>query len=112
METSKSIRPFKKILKENLLEIVSLKFLLLPAAISLIKSLGSTEFLISYVSFFLDVFTWVYSIGIFLADAFLRAVYWYARERNPSYIKKQEAYEKAKAEKDAKKSAQSSKAES
>lgn len=112
MNTSKSTRPFKKIFKENLLEIFSFKFLLLPVAISLIKSLGSTEFLVAYVSFFLDVFTWFYSVGIFLADAFLRAVYWYARERNPSYIKKQEAYEKSKAEKESKKSAQTGETES
>lgn len=36
-----------------------------------------------------------------LLDGFIWAIYWYLRTRNPTYIKKQEAYEKWKAEKEA-----------
>ena len=44
---------------------------------------------------------WLIWILIIFVDAIVRAVYWHARERNPTYIKKQEAYEKWKAEKEA-----------
>jgi hypothetical protein len=98
-------RSFKKLFFENLMELFSFKFLLLPVAVAFIKSLNADELAIAFFQVFLEPFTWYYSFGIFVADAFIRAAYWYARERNPNYIKKMEAYEKWKAEKEAKKNA-------
>lgn len=86
------------------MELFSLKFLLLPIGVAFIKSLNSDEAVMMFFRAFLDAVTWAYSLLIFFADAFVRAIYWYARERNPRYIKKMEAYEKMKQEKEAAKS--------
>lgn len=96
-------RSFEKILKENLLELISVKFFLLPLAVALIKSLDASNFLDEFFKCVFDVFTWIFSCVIFLADAFLRATYWYARERKPSYIKKMQEQEERPAAKEAQK---------
>jgi hypothetical protein len=96
-------RPFKKILKENLLELLSLKFLLLPLAVAFIKSLDASIFFDEFWKRFFDIYTWIISFAIFFADAFLRATYWYARERKPSYIKKMQEQEERQAAKEAQK---------
>lgn len=95
-------RPFKKILRENLMEFFSLKFLLLPLAIALIKSFDANDYLSTFVKHVFDFLTWIYASAIFLADAFLRALYWYARERKPSYIKKMREQDEWMAAKEAK----------
>ena len=91
-----SPRLFKKLFVENLMELFSFKFLLLPVAVAFIKSLNADELAIAFFQVFLEPFTWYYSFVIFVADAFIRAAYWYARERNPNYIKKMEEYERKK----------------
>lgn len=96
-------RPFKKILIENLVEIFSLKFFLLPLSVALIKSLDASNFINDFLGLFFDISTWIFSSVIFFADAFLRATYWYARERKPSYIKKMQEQEERQSAKEAEK---------
>jgi hypothetical protein len=98
-------RTFKEHLLSNLSELGTWRVFAMPVGVFLIVLIKSPE---HFLPIYLALIKSPLALGIWIvgatADLILRAIYWHARERNPTYIKKQEAYEKWKAEKDLKKS--------
>ncbi len=88
---------------ENLQDIASWRALVIPLAVFIPIVINHPHNSIDVILYLItSQLAWFIFFLLFVADALIRAAYWYARERNPTYINKQEAYEKWKAEKEAK----------
>jgi predicted membrane protein len=96
-------KSFEQLLIQCLLEYLSWRALVMLALV-FFGILMSHSWNFSALSRIVTSFYfWFWLIIVSLADAVIRAAYWYRRFRNPKYIKKQKAYELARAHKEAQK---------
>ncbi len=94
-------RSFKRMVTENLRDIASWRALVIPLAVIAPMIMNHPRDSIDVIwNLITSPLAWGIYLLLFVADALIRAAYWYVRERNPAYIKKQEAYEKWNSEKD------------
>lgn len=97
-------RSFRKMFSENLRDIASWRSLVIPFAVFFPIVINHPSNSIEVIwELITSPVAWVIYLLLFFFDALIRAAYWYARERNPSYIKKQEAYERLSGENELKK---------
>lgn len=93
-------KTIKQLLRENLAEVVSIRVFALPVGVFLIFLINKpTQAIEIFIEVIKQPISWVIWIAASVGDAFIRAIYWYFRLRNPRYIKKQEEFERWKAEK-------------
>lgn len=98
-------RSFRAMFLENLYDINSWRALVIPLAVFFPIAVNYPDSFLKIIwSLIVSPKAWLIYFLLFVLDAFVRAIYWYARERNPRYIRKMEAYEKIKEAKEAVKS--------
>lgn len=93
-------RNFWPMVIENLLDVFSLRVLIIPVGVLLSISVAHpSEAMAVMLKLLSSTRAWVIFLGIFVADAFIRAAYWYSYERSPRYKRRQEELERWQAEK-------------